>query len=174
MALDWFVEPSRSTLGDDDTLTGVLPGLLQGTLPFLVTGVNFLWKTAGRLEGVEKKKSNKDHLPQLSRIWVSFTSGDLCVCSSSANTGMSTSQGTQGLLGWELPPRFSCDTTRLWIPDIDCQVPSKPGTAEKTVPVHLGFGTEFSDNNSLLLQPWGKHFSVCRNRDTKLWLMFSS
>lgn len=77
----------------------------------------------------------------------------------SANTSMSTSLGTQGLLGREPPPTSSCDTRRLWIIDIDCQVPSKPGTAGKTVPVHPAFGTELSDNNnSLLLQPRGKHF----------------
>lgn len=77
----------------------------------------------------------------------------------SANTSKSTSLGTQGPLVSELPPTFSCDTRRLWITDIDCQVPGKPGTAGKTVPIQLGFGAELSDNNnSLLLQPRGKHF----------------
>lgn len=80
MTLHWFVEPPWSTLGDDDALTRVLPGLLQGTLSFLVTGVNFLWKTGRRWRCIVKKTPNKDQLPQLSRSGVSSTA-DLSVLS---------------------------------------------------------------------------------------------
>lgn len=59
MTLHWFVEPPWSTLGDDDALARVLPGLLQGTLSFLVAGVNFLWKTGRRWRCIVKKRQIK-------------------------------------------------------------------------------------------------------------------
>lgn len=44
VALHWFIEPPGCTLGNHNALAGVLPGLFQGTLPLLVTRVNFLCK----------------------------------------------------------------------------------------------------------------------------------
>lgn len=44
VALHWLIEPPRGTLRDDNALTGILPGLFQGTLSLLVTRVDFLCK----------------------------------------------------------------------------------------------------------------------------------
>lgn len=83
----------------------------------------------------------------------------LCLFPFSSTISICTSSGTLGPLGWKLSPTFSCDTTRLWTIDIDCQVLRMPVTAGKTLLAHLGFGNELSgNNNSLLMQPWGKHF----------------
>lgn len=122
------------------------------------------WTFSGRWEGgwrggVEKK--NQIKISFLSSAGYGYPSDQetFLSVSFSANTSKSTSLGTRGPLVSELPPTFSCDTRRLWIIDVDCQVPSKPGTAGKTVPIQLGFEAELSDNNnSLLLQPQGKHF----------------
>lgn len=44
VALHWLIEAPRGTLGDYNALTRILPGLFQGTLPLLVTRVDFLCK----------------------------------------------------------------------------------------------------------------------------------
>jgi len=108
VALHRFVEPSGSTLRDDDALAGVLPGLLQGALSLLVAGVNLLWKTGGRLEGVEKKRQIK--ITFLSSAEHGYPSHHKTFVSVSfSNTSMPTSLGTQGLVSQQLPLMFSCD-----------------------------------------------------------------
>ena len=37
VALHWLIQPPGGALWDDNALSGILPGLFQGTLPLLVT-----------------------------------------------------------------------------------------------------------------------------------------
>lgn len=95
VALHWFVEPSRSALGDDDTLAGVLPGLLQRALSFLVAGVNFLWKTGRRWRCTEKNCQIR--ITFLSSAGQGYPPQQTLLCFLSNNTGMPREWEISGL-----------------------------------------------------------------------------